>query len=473
MARGLELDWVVIRVQPLRTFLAVATVGVVAASLVFFAYKSLNLSPQTRADRAIARAAAAQAAAEEQALPVQWRGELLNAARQLDEARGAYIDGAWDEALSLAEGAMRRFQALAGAGGRELVGAGQFFSLEGRVEIQRAGQTAWDGARPRQPVFNGDFVRTGRDGAAELLFADGSLYRVAPNSLLEVHHQATEQSARSVKMVVGRINVYTSGTPSTVTTDTMETEIDRDSRVAVDVGAEDQATTVSAFQGSARVRSSSGDEVVVRELQAVATTAGGAMSATREIPAAPLAVSPQNNVGFDVSKRQVIELAWRGRPVAGTAHLQVSRSKNFEDGQLDVDASGLAKDAVRLRLVAPGTYFWRVACRTADSPPSEWSTVRRFRVFTVPTQQVLADTTPPDLQLQPPQQLGHMFIIEGATETSATVTVNGERVELGAGGRFRKTVEIRNSGWNDILIVATDPVGNRMERRERVFVEVY
>ncbi|MCU0235134.1 MAG: hypothetical protein MUE90_14025, partial [Thermoanaerobaculales bacterium] len=96
MARGLELDWVVIRVQPLRTFLAVATVGVVAASLVFFAYKSLNLSPQTRADRAIARAAAAQAAAEEQALPVQWRGELLNAARQLDEARGAYIDGAWD-----------------------------------------------------------------------------------------------------------------------------------------------------------------------------------------------------------------------------------------------------------------------------------------------------------------------------------------------------------------------------------------
>jgi imidazoleglycerol phosphate synthase glutamine amidotransferase subunit HisH len=44
---------------------------------------------------------------------------------------------------------------------------------------------------------------------------------------------------------------------------------------------------------------------------------------------------------------------------------------------------------------------------------------------------------------------------------------------MGVGGVFRKTIEIPKAGWNDILVVATDPSGNRVERRQRVFVEVY
>jgi hypothetical protein len=462
----------VIRVQPLRTLLAVITVGCIAAALVYFAYRGLNLPPQARASRAIDRAAAALADAEEQPLPAQWRGELRNASEQLDTARASFIEGRWEEAETLADGARRRFEALAGAGG-ELVGAGKFFSLEGRVEIQRAGQTGWEGGNEQQPVFNGDFVRTGRDGEAEILFADGSLYRIAPNSLLEIHNEMSPESSGTVKMIVGRINVYTSGTPSTVTTDTAQTEIDRDSRVAVDVAADDQKTRVATFQGSARIRSTRGDEVVIHEREAVAASAGGAISEKQQIPAVPLPIAPLNNVGFDVDQQQVIELAWRGRPAAGTVHLQVGRSKNFDSAQLDVDAPDLARDKVRMKLVNPGTYFWRVACRSGDSPSSEWSSARRFRVFSSVDNEIVEDTTPPELIISPLQQLGRMFIIEGSTEVGATITINGERVELGVAGKFRKTVEMFKEGWNDILIVATDPSGNHSEHRERVFVEVY
>lgn len=472
MARGLEVDWVVIRVQPLRTILAVLAVGLVAAALVFFAYKSLNLPPQARASRAIDRAEAALIDAEGQTLPAQWRGELRNAAEQLNAARATFLDERWEEAESLADGARRRFEALAGAGG-ELVGAGKFFSLGGRVEIQRAGETGWEGGREQQPVFNGDFVRTGRDGEAEILFADGSLYRISPNSLLEIHNESSAESSGTVKMVVGRINVYTSGTPSTVTTDTAQTEINRDSRVAVDVAADDQETRVSAFQGSATVRGVGGNEIVLKEREAVAAKAGGTISEKQMIPAAPLPTAPRNNVGFDVGQKQVIGLAWRGRPSDGTVHLQVGRSKNFDSTQLDVDAPQLARDTVRLKLVRPGTYFWRVACRHGDSPSSEWSSPRRFRVFSSADSKILEDTTPPELTIDPPQQLGRMFIIEGSTEVGATITINGERVELGVAGKFRKTVEIFKEGWNNILIVATDPSGNRSEHRERVFVEVF
>ncbi len=473
MARGLELDWVVIRVQPLRKVLAVLLVGVVAAGLVFFAYKSLNLSPEARARRAIERADAAMANAENQPLPVHWRDELGQARDQLNMARSEYAEQNWEDAETLADSARRRFEALAGAGDQELVGVGQFFSLEGRVQLQRAGQTEWENSHEGIPVFNGDFVRTGRDGNAEILFADGSLYRISPNSLLEIHHEMSEESPGTVKMVAGRINVYTSGAPSTVTTDTAETEIDRDSRVAVDVAADDNKTTVAAFQGSARVRSSRGDEVVIGEREAIAATASGAMTEKQAIPPAPFPVEPRNNAGFDLGDQPEIELAWRGRPRRGTVHLQVARSKNFDGGDLDVDAPRLARDSARLRLVTPGTYFWRVSALGEGTAESEWSAVRRFRVFSTTSEHLLEDTTPPELDVNKPQQLGHMFIFEGATEVSATVTINGEKVELDADGRFRKTVEIFDEGWIDIEIVAVDPSGNRTERTERVFVEVY
>jgi hypothetical protein len=474
VARGLELDWVVIRVQPLRKIIAVGVVGLVAAALVFFAYKSLNLSPEARARLAIERATEAQDFAESQQIPARWRPELEEASKQLNLARSAYAEDNWDEAESSADSARRRFEALAGAGGKEMVGVGQFFSLEGRVELQRAGQTGWQGAHQELPVFNGDFVRTGRDGNAEIMFADGSLYRIAPNSLLEIHHEMSDRSPGRVKMVVGRVNVYTSGAPSTVTTDSVETEIERDSRVAVDVAADDQKTTVSAFQGSARVRNTTGQEVLLTDRQAIAASPRGTISQKEEIPEPPYPVEPQNNAGFDVGEQAVVTLAWRGRPTRGAVHLQVSRTKSFDPAQLEVNARGLGKDSARLRLHAPGTYFWRVAAESgAGVTTSEWSAVRRFRVISSSTEHVIKDTTPPILSVETPQQLGRMFIVEGTTETSANITINGERVELDPDGRFRKTVEIYREGWNDIIIVAVDPSGNPTEHREPVYVEDY
>jgi len=473
VARGLELDWVVIRVQPFRKMLVVAVVGLVAAALVFFAYKSLNLSPEARARRAIDHATTAQGHAESQPLPPLWKGEFSGANDQLNTARAEYAKQNWENAESTADNARKRFEALAGAGNQELVGVGQFFSLEGRVELQRAGETEWANAHQQLPVFNGDFVRTGRDGNAEILFADGSLYRISPNSLLEIHHQVSEEAPGAVKMVVGRINVYTSGTSSTVTTDAAETKITRDSRVAVDVAADDKETTISAFQGSARISNARGNAIVLNEREAVAASVGGPISEKRKIPDPPFPMAPQNNAGFDVGRQEVIELAWRGRPIGGTVHLQVGRSKSFYDVSLDVDADHLARDRARLQLVAPGTYFWRVAALTDSMTQSEWSSVRRFRVFSSSADHLLTDTTPPKLVVYPSQQLGHMFIFEGTTEPSATLTINGEKVELDADGGFRKTVEIFNEGWNDIVVVAVDPSGNPVEHRERVFVEVY
>jgi hypothetical protein len=441
---------------------------------VVLAYWRLNPAPDVAARRAIEGAQIAHEQVLEQPLPEIWRGELKQAESQLEAAQVAYTEENWSLALAEGSGARSRFEALLGARSHELVGVGQFFSLEGRVSVQRAGKPEWIDAHPRMPVFNGDFVKTARDGSAEILFSDGSLYRIAPNSLLEIHRQVeSEGDPGSVKMVVGRINVSTSDSSTRVTTDSTETEVSRDSRVAVDVASEDRSTKVAVSSGAAKVRNPRGQEVVLASREQVAARADGSLSEKARMPRAPVPMEPQNNVGFDMEKDPIVELRWRLPVDTSVTHLQVSRSKRFLDNLMDVDAPALEGNRARLQAVNPGTYYWRVAAVAGKGLRSDWSSVRRFQIFSQGRSLIFDDRTPPTLKVDEIQQLGHLFIVEGETEVGATVTINGENVEVDASGRFRKTVEATHSGMNEIRIVAVDPSGNETPHTQQVHVEVY
>jgi hypothetical protein len=325
------------------------------------------------------------------------------------------------------------------------------------------------------PVFNGDFVKCGRDGSAEILFADGTLYRIAPNSLLEIHHRAsTSEGGGAVKMKVGRINVYTSTSRSTITTDAAAAEIDSDSRVAVDVPeGSGGRTTVAAYEGTAMVHDTRGGSVRLASREAVAAEPGRPLGDKVPLPDPPVPLEPMNNANFTLERDREIRLQWRLRNPDDSVHLQVSRGKRFTDDELDVDAHTVPRESARLRTVAPGTYFWRVATVTAGDVTSDWSPVRRFRIESPNRPALLEDRTPPFLEVGTPQQLGHLFIVEGRTEPGADVTVNGEHVEPDGEGAFRKAVEFREDGWNELVVIARDPSGNPTEHRERVYVEVF
>ena len=474
MARGLQLDWVLVRVNTIRRIAFAILLVVVAAVMVALGYRHLNPRGDERARRGIEQAELLREQVLAFAAPDAWKDNVAAAGRELESAKTEYANSQWKQAESHAESAISRYQTMLGVGRSQLGGAGHFYSLEGRVQVQRTGKPEWQTAEHRMPVFEGDFVRTGRDGSAEILFEDGSLYRVGPDSLLEIHRRAaTSAPAGTVKMVVGRINVYTSDNPSTVTTDAADTEIDSDSRVAVGVDGADRKTTVATFKGRALVRNPRGLEVALTDREQVAAATDGTFSRKQRIPDPPLQVEPHNNAGFDLTSARTIEVSWR-RAAADTAvHLQVSRSQRFSPDEIDIDAPNLTKDWARLEAIDPGTYFWRVATVADNDLRSEWSAVRRFRVFSSSEPTLLQDEAPPELEVRPPQQLGNMFIIEGRTEVGATVTINGELVRLDSEGGFRKTVEVVNDGWNDLIIQAEDPSGNRTERRERVYVEVY
>jgi len=470
VAKGIEVDWVVIRVNTVRRLLAVVGTAIVAASLIGFAYLRINLPPEARARQAIERATVAQKRVEENPLPERWQGEISQAITQLASAKKAFAEERWEEATQHAVAARTRFENILGLERNQYAGVGQIFSLEGRVMVQRAGTAKWVDAHRGMPVFNGDFVKSFRDGTAEILFADGSLYSMSPDSQLEIHEPQSTDSAGSIKMMVGRININTGDATSIITTENTQTKIDSDSKVAVDIDQTDQKTTVAAYSGRATVKNPQGQEMVLANREQVAASVEGTFSEKTKIPPPPLPISPKNNTAFDLGENPTINLKWRSSHEVEVVYLQVSRSKRFTDF-MDIDRTVPRREGATIRAVAPGTYYWRVASGTQERRESEWSPSGRFQVMTPGRRQRAEDTIPPELRISNIQQLGNLFIIEGDTEVGALVTINNENVELEGNGHFRKTIEFKQEGQVTLTIVAIDPAGNRQTLREAVFVE--
>ena len=78
---------------------------------------------------------------------------------------------------------------------------------------------------------------------------------------------------------------------------------------------------------------------------------------------------------------------------------------------------------------------------------------------------------PPPLSLDNPQAYGSIFIISGATEPGAIVTVRGEPVTVAADGSFAKTLQVYDNGWTFVEVRAKDAYGNESSRPIRLYVD--
>ena len=367
---------------------------------------------------------------------------------------------------------IRRFELLAGLVGRDFVGSGQIIEIHGHVEVQRANQSQWERGREKQPLYNGDFVKTGSDSSAEIIFSDGTVYRVGPDALMEMHREArggAQPSSGEVKVKVGQVNVFTANNPSTVLTDSARAEVDRESRVGVEV-AEDSSAVVAAYAGRAAVTGVGG-----RPCRA-GRQAGRERRRQRQPEPAPRGPGPahcwrrpSSNFLVNLDNTDRIKLQWRPVAACVAYELQVSRSRAFTQG-LEFTKRLTINQAV-LKIHRVGTYYWRVSGLGNDRLRSEWSSPRTFKAFTGTRITELSDTTPPGLTVARPTQMGNFFIIQGTTEPGCTVTVNGETVEVAGDGAFKKTVALTREGWNSIIIRSVDPAGNATEHRESVNVE--
>ena len=469
---GTDLDWFVIPIQKIRQWAIVLVLLLVAGGVGYYVYLRSHGSPRDRAQAEIAQAETLLARATRSVGSTRPGSNVAQARDFLRDARESFSGSRFEEAFRLAVESQSYSRRTLGGSGAGEQGDASFIFVEGDVALQRAGRSTFEPARQREPLFDGDFVKAGKTGSAEIMFYDGTLYTIRPGSLFECRRPvSSEVNGSQIKIVSGAVNVYTSGANSTVATDTATAAIDRDSRVSVDVVPGDK-TEVTSFRGRTTV--STGKESVVLEgrekVSAEAKTR--TFSPKVALPDAPQPALPADNRIYDLKTGDQVELKWSKVADAARYRLQISRSRLFVPDSTEVDLDDRVQTSARVKVSKEGSYFWRVAAIESNGLTSDWSAVRRFKMVTEPLKTGSGgDMTPPDLIVYPPQQMGNLFLVYGKTEPGAVVTVNAEPADLEPDGSFKKTITIERDGATVLVVKSVDASGNETVRRVRVFVE--
>jgi FecR-like protein/glucodextranase-like protein len=352
-------------------------------------------------------------------------------------------------------------------------GQAQFISIQGDVEYRRGDAGEWQEARSRVQLQPGDTVRTSEGGSAEIMFLDGTLYTVRPNTQFIVSTAKGSEGGRagqSIEMEYGWVNLSTSPkSPSGVKTPGAVAQVKEASEAFVAVDKTTSQGRFGAYRGGMELSSNGGLTREVGPLQQVVQT-GDLLSEPKPLPGRPEPLEPADNQSLDLEQTKRLVLSWE--PVQGASRyaLQISRNHLFVDNV--IDAENRTKTRATLGLRGEGTFQWRVAAFGSDGLQGPWSEPRKFRVGSSRTASgEKKDTIPPELDLDGVKTYGSIFIVAGRSEPGARVEINGEQVKTSVDGSFTKTVQLSKEGWNIIEVRARDAWGNENVRRHRVFVE--
>lgn len=79
----------------------------------------------------------------------------------------------------------------------------QISSVSGRAEWLQAGSDTWQAAAVNQPLFSGDKIRTGQDGAAVLSLDEGSTIELSAESEFAIQMFATDPVTQDLTSILG------------------------------------------------------------------------------------------------------------------------------------------------------------------------------------------------------------------------------------------------------------------------------
>jgi hypothetical protein len=460
-----QLEWYYVSTQTLvRIVIGVVLVGGAVAGGIFFFLKRDETA--VRAKQAITEAEDTLARARQQKDAALLGREISSAEEMLAEARRDLAAGSNEKATRTAvEVKSRALKIIAGAG---MKSNANVVDTAGDVKIQKANRNTWESLRPNTGVGEGDFIKTGPNGTAEVLWNDGTMYRIRPETLFEVHGSGGP-SGSNVKLVVGTTEVNTGDkSKASVSTDAALANIGANASVGMDTDS--QRTSVSSFAGSTTLTDKAGRTAVLGPRERAAASREGGIGPKSTLPESPTLTQPEDNLEIDFKKRDPLRLRWSSIKDATAYEVEIARSRFFvKDSILDIGASERSKAEVLINIsqIQPGSYFWHVRSLRRGNPLalSDWSASRRFKVASGELSQARLDTLPPDLVItQRPNVVGSSVVLIGRTAPGATVTVNGEIADVGGDGTFRKVVSMSGDGLQTIVIKARTAGGETLKK---------
>lgn len=352
-----------------------------------------------------------------------------------------------------------------------------FTSIEGSVKVKTVGTFEWVSADRSTVLRKSDLVRTGSGAAAEIRFFDGTVVHVRPDSLITIEETSEDPSTKARKVAwhvsSGEVNFQTvrKNVPESATKvsgPNLEGTVNEMSAGALRV-AESGESDVRLFQGSGRIQTKGGQTVELGASEAFKVDAGGKAGAKVALPAVPALLAPahQSEITYPDPARATTLLLWK--PVLGAVsyHLMLDYSAYFNRPL--VDRKGIRDNQQELRGLEPGKYYWHVAAIDKDGEEGNFSDFARFTV-SKPSSGTGGDGPPPPLIIESLDVRTNILQVKGKTEPGATITVNGQRVDVGGDGSFNDFITLEKAGKQIVVIRATGLNGGVKELLRPVVV---
>jgi hypothetical protein len=128
-----------------------------------------------------------------------------------------------------------------------------------------------------------------------------------------------------------------------------------------------------------------------------------------------------------------------------------------------VDRKDWKTGSMELSGLEVGTYFWRVSAMDKEGAEGAFSDSSRFTVTKSAT------GPPPPLAVDTLEVRGNVLQVKGRTEAGASLTVNGQRVDVRPDGSFDEFLTFEG-GRQTVVIRATGVSGGVSEMKRSVLV---
>ncbi len=353
----------------------------------------------------------------------------------------------------------------------------RFASLDGSVQVKRAGTLVWVNADLAMVLSKLDLVRTGAGAAAEIRFFNGDVFHVRPDSLITIEEGTGNPASRSRQVALmissGEANFQTAprnvpGFTTTIRTPTVNTTAGEETAGNILV-AESGDTGIKVFRGQVGAETKTGERIQLRQNEAVQVDNAGKAGPKIVLPDVPVLLAPphQAEIAYVDPARSTTLLAWRPL-TAATYHVMLDYNPNF--ARPVVDRREWKTAAMELRGLEVGTYYWKVAAVDKDGVEGSFAEFASFRV-TKPTATASA-APPPPLTLETLEARGNILQVKGRTEPGASLTVNGQRIDVASDGTFNEFITFE-PGTRPLVVIRATGLSGGVNEQRRPFVVSY
>src|SRR5579862_3349889 len=350
-----------------------------------------------------------------------------------------------------------------------------FVNLDGNVRVKKAASFQWIRADFNTSLERGDFVQTGSDGVARIIFADGTNYTLKPDALIVVEESREDPVTRATKVAVqvssGAVDLATGhfetpGSSSQVSFADAVASLNEESRAMVRNDPDKNVHEITVDSGLAQVTRGS-TSVQLGQYEQVSFASEQAGLVRSKVIAPPSLLTPPNMELLQVQDPKATELdfSWTDVQGAQAYRLQISPSVMLSNFIVDKKITG--KTSISISGLEEGIYYWMVSAIDAKGVESQPSQANRLNLL----HQAVGNQA--YLEVTKIIQHGRVVEVQGKTEPGTTVIINNEQVfSISPDGTFRGfTAPFPDGGSNVVTITAQDHKGNTNTIRKTVVIE--